>query len=267
VPNLRSFRSSVSARLGVVGVVAAVILIVVASLASSGAGVAIVQNPIARIRTWEAGDGRSPLVLLHGYGSSPEEFLPFTRTIQIAANQRFVFPEAPEESVPPDGPVGGRAWWRLDLASYRTAATGPPDMSRARPAGLDRSIATIRVLASDLYRRLGYRRRDLILGGFSQGAMIAAGVAFRTDEPLRALILLSGTPVDESTLIASLPARKGLRVFIAHGRRDDVLPFEGSRRLQEAMRDAGLDVTWVPFDGGHEIPAEVVVALNAFLAR
>jgi predicted esterase len=32
------------------------------------------------------------------------------------------------------------------------------------------------------------------------------------------------------------------------------------------MHDAGLQVTWFPFDGGHEIPAEVVTALNAFLA-
>jgi hypothetical protein len=26
-----------------------------------------------------------------------------------------------------------------------------------------------------------------------------------------------------------------------------------------------MDVKWVPFDGGHEIPAVVVVALNRFL--
>ena len=33
------------------------------------------------------------------------------------------------------------------------------------------------------------------------------------------------------------------------------------------MRDAGLRVTWLPFDGGHEMPAEVVTALNTFLAQ
>jgi predicted esterase len=32
------------------------------------------------------------------------------------------------------------------------------------------------------------------------------------------------------------------------------------------MGDAGLQVTWFAFDGGHEMPAEVVTALNRFLA-
>jgi predicted esterase len=31
------------------------------------------------------------------------------------------------------------------------------------------------------------------------------------------------------------------------------------------MRRAGLRVTWFPFEGGHEIPAVVVDALNQFL--
>ena len=31
------------------------------------------------------------------------------------------------------------------------------------------------------------------------------------------------------------------------------------------LEEAGMNVKWVPFDGGHEIPAMVVVALNHFL--
>ena len=40
-----------------------------------------------------------------------------------------------------------------------------------------------------------------------------------------------------------------------------VLRFESALRLQESMRRAGMSVTLVPFDGGHEIPASVVAAL------
>ena len=32
------------------------------------------------------------------------------------------------------------------------------------------------------------------------------------------------------------------------------------------MREAGLRVSWCPFDGGHDMPAEVVIVLNVFLA-
>jgi phospholipase/carboxylesterase len=83
---------------------------------------------------------------------------------------------------------------------------------------------------------------------------------------LHALILLSGTFVDEASWTQAMPARRGLPVFIAHGRQDDVLRFDTASRLAEAMRRAGLQVTWVPFDGGHEIPASVVTELNHFLA-
>jgi predicted esterase len=37
--------------------------------------------------------------------------------------------------------------------------------------------------------------------------------------------------------------------------------------MQSEMAAAGMLVTWFPFDGGHETPAEVVAALNEFLAH
>jgi len=58
-------------------------------------------------------------------------------------------------------------------------------------------------------------------------------------------VLFSPSFVNEAGWRAGMPARKGLRVFVSHGRRDDILPF----------------------DGGHEIPIEVVTALNRFLAE
>jgi phospholipase/carboxylesterase len=122
------------------------------------------------------------------------------------------------------------------------------------------------LLIADLHHREPFDDNRVILGGFSQGGMVAADVAFRSDQPLEALILLSPAFVDERRWIEGMPKRKGLPVFISHGRRDEVLPFEGSERLAKAMRDAGLQVTWVPFDGIHETPASVVDALNKFLA-
>ena len=105
-----------------------------------------------------------------------------------------------------------------------------------------------------------------MLGGFSQGAMVSAEIAFRSDTPLKALILLSPTVVDEPSWRDGIPLRRGLPVFIAHGRQDEVLPFSASARLAETLRTAGLNVTWVPFDGAHDIPRPVVDALNEFLA-
>lgn len=97
--------------------------------------------------------------------------------------------------------------------------------------------------------------------------MVAADLAFRTDEPLSALVLLSPTFVNEAVWRTGMANRRKMMVFITHGRSDNVLGFESSRRLADAMTDAGLIVTWVPFEGGHEIPSEVVTQLNEFILK
>jgi predicted esterase len=52
---------------------------------------------------------------------------------------------------------------------------------------------------------------------------------------------------------------------VAHGRSDLVLPFAAADRFRKKMEAAGLKVTWVPFEGEHEMPVVVVTALNHFI--
>jgi phospholipase/carboxylesterase len=163
-----------------------------------------------------------------------------------------------------DGAADGRAWWPLDLGSYIPVGESAPNLSNARPSGL-RSAA---LLVEDLLdNRAAVPRGPVILGGYSQGAMVASEVAFRSRVPLAALIILSGTPVDERSWESHFSERRSLPVFLAHGRQDMTLPFDAADRFRQKLEAAGLQVTWCPFDGGHEIPATVVIALNNFLAR
>jgi phospholipase/carboxylesterase len=235
---------------------------VLTALVLAPAQVVPLDNPGARLRTWEVGEGTRPLVLLHGYASAPQEWLQFVGTLQPGATRRFVFPEGPD--VRPDG--RGRGWWRLDLSSHLDA-TGLPDLSRTRPPGLALASSRVRTLLDEVLTRLGAPRQELILGGFSQGGMVSAEIAFRSGTPLKALVLLSPTVIDEASWRAGLRYRRGLPVFLSHGRQDDVLAFASSARLAETLRTAGLKVTWVPFDGGHDMPRPVIDALNTFLAR
>lgn len=225
----------------------------------------VITNRDSGLRTFEVGTGNVPVVLLHGYGSSPSDWLPYAAVMQVSARHRFIFPEAPQQTAPPDGPLIGRGWWRLGLASYRRG-NELPDMSNAHPSGLDDANRAVRTLLGELQQRLQSDSRETILGGFSQGGMIAADLAFRTNEPLKALVLLSTTTVDEAAWLAGMPSRRGLPVFISHGRNDAVLAFAIAERLATKMRQAGMRVTWFRFDSGHEMPAEAVTALNAFFA-
>ena len=204
------------------------------------------------------GPGPPTLVLLHGYGSAAEEWLPFTSAIQLPASGRFIFPQGP---VP--GPGFGRGWWQMDLSTYR-GADGQPDLSADSPEGLTIAAARVHDLLNGVRSSAG---RPLVAGGFSQGGMVMCDLAFRTDTPLDALVLLSTTIASERDWAAGYARRRGLPVFIAHGRHDSVLSFAIADRLQRSLRDAGLDVSWHPFDGDHEVPAEIIMALNQFLAR
>jgi phospholipase/carboxylesterase len=208
------------------------------------------------------GPGPPTLVLLHGYGSSAERWQPFTRTIGWPHNGRFVFPQGPEVFARSDGGLDGRAWWPLDLLSHIPPGQSLPDLSQTTPEGMKDAASRVEDLLDGLQRDPG---GPIVLGGFSQGAMVASEIAFLSDVKLRALVILSGTLVDEASWAQHFERRRGMPVFMAHGRADRTLPFAVAERFRTKLEAAGVKVTWVPFDGGHEIPATVVIALNRFI--
>ena len=230
------------------------LLVVVAAIIAAGSGWLWIRatSLSAIIR---GGSGRMSLVLLHGYGSRAEEWLQFEPVLRVPNNGRLIFLQGPLR-----GPLSGsRGWWQLDIAGHIPHGSRLADFSRANPSGLK--------LASRLVSKyLDSIDGAIVLGGFSQGAMVSAEIAFQTDRELAALVLLGGTTVNEAAWVERFPTRRQLPIFVAHGRSDSVLPFAIAERFVTKLKEAGLTVVWLPFEGGHEIPAEVVSALNDFLA-
>lgn len=229
---------------------------------------AIVLTPLAacqRLQVIEKG-GKGPpdLMLLHGYGASAEDWLPYVQTIAFPSEGRFLFPQGPDWMVRKDALLVGRAWWDLQLAAHRRTGQPGVDLTHEEARGIQRAARLVRrTLAS----AGSVPSRPFLLGGFSQGAIVACEVALGSDVPLAALIVLSGTPVDSTGWRQKMPRRRGLPVFMSHGRSDDILPFDLADRLRADLVAAGLAVTFVPFDGGHEIPGAVVAELGKFLAQ
>ena len=211
---------------------------------------------------YAGGKGPPVLVFLHGYGSSAEHWQPFVATLAAPPAARFVFPQAAQKISRRDGGLGARAWWPLDFGKRTRPHGAGADLALDQPKGLARASDQIRVI---LQAERSAGDPPVILGGFSQGAMVAAQIAFTSDEPLAALVILSGTGINRAAWQQQMPKRKSLRVFMAHGRADKVLPFDMAERLRDDMVAAGIDVTFVPFAGGHEMPVEVVTALREFL--
>jgi phospholipase/carboxylesterase len=211
----------------------------------------------------KGGDGPPTIVLLHGYGSAESDWIPLVNALHVPSRARFIFPRGPVTAARTDGAAIGRGWWRLDLAAQMRSGVLGADLSAVKTAGIEKAARAVRAL---LVQQGNTAAQPLILGGFSQGAMVAAQVAFLSSEPLHALVLLSGTIVDEPLWKTHYARRKGLRVFISHGRKDPTLSFDVADRMRKSMAAAGMQVTWFPFDGGHEIPVTVLAALDEFLA-
>jgi phospholipase/carboxylesterase len=216
------------------------------------------------------GGGTGPvLVLLHGFGAPGTDLIPLYRQVQAPEEVRFVFPMAPlvlDTSVPPA--LAPRAFWNIDILALQDAAMAGRflELFDRVPEGLEVARQAVLSLLDAVDSELEARGR-IVLGGFSQGAMLACDVALRTTRPLAGLVPLSGTVIARSEWQSLAPGRKGLRVLQSHGRQDPILPYKGGVALRELLTQGGLEVEWHEFSGGHGIPDAVVRRLGPFLSR
>ncbi len=213
------------------------------------------------------GGGDGPmLVLLHGYGAPGDDLVPLARQLAVDPSFRFAFPAAP---IALNSAGTSRAWWELDMMQLQRAVmTGDyADLTERVPEGLSEARAKVEALLDGLELELGVRREQLVLGGFSQGAMLATDVALHAARAPAALVVLSGSLIARSTWLSLLPTRAGLPVLQSHGRNDPVLAFGLAEQLRDAMTNAGLNVEFVAFSGGHGIPDGALTALARLASR
>jgi phospholipase/carboxylesterase len=218
-----------------------------------------------------SGGGDGPVVvLLHGFGAPADDLIPLGEVFAGPEATRFAFPGAPLTL--PGLWGAGRAWWMIDLARFERVTGGRmeevlQELGDEVPNGLSDAREQVIAMLDELESLLGVPGERTVLGGFSQGAMLACDVALRSRRPLAGLLLMSTVMVCRPEWLALLPRRAGLRVFQSHGTQDPLLPFALAAELRDAMVAAGLETDWVEFAGGHEIPQQVVSRASAFLAR
>lgn len=199
----------------------------------------------------------SDIVVLHGYSGSAATLAPFAHSLGVDAT--FYFPQAPLPA-----PDGGCTWWPVDHAKRtRELALGPRDLSNTCP---DRTAVRQRLLqlVTDIGRA---RAHPPILCGFSQGGMLALDLLLMEELRLQALALFSACLIDQARVQSRASRLQGLPTFISHGLQDADLAFDAGRRLRDFLVNAAADVSWVEFDGGHEVPLPVWRQFKQFLRR
>lgn len=215
------------------------------------------------------GGGDGPVVvLLHGFGAPGHDLVPLWNHLGAPEGTRFVFPEAPHRLDMIPGMMGdSRAWWLIDMMRLQQAMmTGQMrDLSQEVPDGLAEANAQLNGLLDAVETDLGVSGDRLVLGGFSQGAMLTLDVALRSERAFAGLILFSGTLLAEQEWVPKMKARSGLKVVQSHGQVDPILPFVLAERLRDLLGEAEVDHRWFPFMGQHEIPRVALDGASALL--
>ncbi|NKB82053.1 MAG: alpha/beta fold hydrolase [Nitrospirales bacterium] len=213
------------------------------------------------------GGGTGPVVvLLHGFGAPGHDLVSLWRMLDVPDSVRFLFPVAPLRL--PQGYGDGRAWWMIDMERLaRDQTEGRERDIQIIPNGLLDVRAQVLGLLEEVEALCNIGSDQLVLGGFSQGAMLACDVALHAPSPLAGLVLLSATIIAHDEWTELIPKRKDLPVFQSHGHDDPLLSFQTACQLRDTLKAHGLDVEWHEFQGSHEIPINVLSSLGPFLRR
>lgn len=208
------------------------------------------------------------VVLLHGYGAPGDDLVPLWRELSIPERTRFAFPEAPL-TVPETG--SGRAWWPIDIMRMQEDAyAGRWDHLTTRiPTELeDRSRQILRCVES-LRTLLGLPSERIILGGFSQGALLACDAYLQASECYGGLLMFSGSLIAKERWQNALRKRAQSNtlgpIVMTHGRQDPILPFAIAEQWRDMLTSAGARVDWVAFNGGHTISYSCLDALTRLI--
>ncbi len=200
-------------------------------------------------------------ILFHGYGADAYDLQSLSEVIRPKENATWLFPQG-IISVPIGPGWTGRAWWPIDIARLESAnRAGGFDLANTRPEGLDE----LRIRIDEMVEKLGVPWSRILVGGFSQGAMLATDTFLRAKENPYGLMILSGALINKEEWKKNLPARSGCKFFMCHGKHDMVLPYRGASQLESLLNGGGLKGSLFTFEGGHEIPMAAMEKANQWL--
>lgn len=121
-------------------------------------------------------------------------------------------------------------------------------------------VAFLDVVLDSVLDRVDADVTRLALGGISDGASYALSIGLSNGDLFSSVVAFS----PGFLMVPEPVGHPG--VFVSHGTADRILPIDScSRAFVPALREAGYDVVFREFDGGHSAPAPVADEALAWL--
>jgi phospholipase/carboxylesterase len=185
-----------------------------------------------------AAEPQGALVLFHGRGADENDLFPLFDIIDPARRLLGLAPRGPL-TLPG---LPGAHWYVIAEPGFPGAETFLP------------TAATIARWLDAIPERFGIPLERVVLGGFSQGAMMTYGLGLSSSRPRPpALIALSGFLPTVEGYEMELSNLQALPVAIGHGTLDPVIGVEWGRQAKERLEAAGASVLYQESPMGHTI--------------
>jgi phospholipase/carboxylesterase len=190
-------------------------------------------------------------VLFHGRGTDEHDLFPLLDELD---------PERRLLGVTPRGPLilppGGAHW-------YVVRRVGFPD-----PETFHATYPVVAGWLDGLLEESGLTHDRTVLGGFSQGAVMAYALSLGRGRPTpAAIVALSGFVPTVEGFELELQRAGGLPVAIGHGTHDPIIPVEFGREARAELEAAGAEVTWRESPMPHSIDPAFLAKLRGWLKQ
>ena len=185
------------------------------------------------------------IIILHGYGANMKDLVSLAENIGDDKSI-FVFPNAPFK-------------FQLSYQAYGYAWIFPPTMdSEDMPESMLDSTKKLMDTIETLIQHYKIKLPNVILGGFSQGAMMSASIGFVRPEIFKGVFMLSGMLLGESYLSSNTKADNNQSVFISHGEFDSLVPFSNANKIVSFLENYGYSPEFHQYPMGHELSIESI---------
>jgi len=190
-------------------------------------------------------------ILLHGYGSNNDDILSAGLAFkEILPNTAFISVRAPDACE-----LGcGFQWFSLKTMNLFKILKEIKLAHSKLNSFIDTQLA-----------RFSLRDQDLLMGGFSQGAIMSLYTGIRRLESPLCLMSFSGMMAETvDTLRREMRCKP--ECFLSHGTSDFVVPYASLERTEFLLREFDIPYSAHSMQGmGHEINGEVIQLAKDFI--
>lgn len=205
------------------------------------------------VREPKSKDGPPPLlILLHGVGGDEHGW----EDILTQLEERFLILSV---RAPNAYPNGGYCWFNVEFAN----GTFSIDARQA-----EASWRAVTQFAGEAAHAYAAATGQVYLMGFSQGAAMAFCAMLTAPERLGGVIALNGRVLPQVRPFAvSADRLRNFPVLYVYGTYDNVIPIAFARESLEYLMTTGAALQAHEYPIAHEMPAESLRDVNAWLAR